>query len=107
MNFRRDILAIGVAAVVTAGLGALMILPNIYPVREPLGYLAGTVQSYEFHVRKIGTDGFFDVTLDRGERLRVRATGDLVPGDRTCVRAVRRGDRVEGYLVPLAKCEAG
>jgi hypothetical protein len=107
MIFWRDILAIGVATVVTAGLGALVIIPNVYPVQEPLGYLAGTVQSYEFRVGKISARGYFDVKLDRGETMRVRSSGESVPGDRICVRAVRRGDLVEGYLVPMAKCQSG
>lgn len=107
MIFWRDTLAIGLAIVVTAGLGALMIVPNIYPVPKPLGYVPGTVRSYEFRVSKLSARGFFEVSLDRGETLRVRSSGEPVPGDRICVRAVRRGDLVEGYLVPMAKCQSG
>jgi hypothetical protein len=104
---RRDILALGVAAVATAGLGALVILPNVYPAREPLGYLPGTALSYEIRVGKVSTRRLLDVKLDRGEVVRGGAAGGVVPGDRVCVRAMRRGDLVDGHLVQMAQCSGG
>ena len=100
----RDVMALGVAAVATAGLGALVIMPNVYPAREPLGYLAGTALSYEFRVGKLGARGLLEVQLDRGEVLRVRSSGDVVPGDRVCVRAVQRGEVIEGTLAAMNHC---
>jgi hypothetical protein len=101
---RRDVLALGVAALATAGLGALVIVPNVYPLREPLGYLPGTVLAYEFRVTKLSTGGVFDIRLDMGETLRVPATDGVGPGDRVCLRAVRRGDLIQGTLVALERC---
>lgn len=100
----RDVLAVGLAVLVAAALGALVILPQVYPKREVLGYLAGTAQSYEFRATKLRSGGFLDVTLDRGETIRLRASGDIVPGDRICVRATLRGSLIEGYLVAMDRC---
>lgn len=107
MVWWRDVLAISVAAVAVAGLGALVILPNVYPAREPLGYQPGTALSYEFRVSTLSAKGVLEVQLDRGEVLRVRSSGVVVPGDRVCVRAMRRGDLIEGYLVQMAQCSGG
>lgn len=107
MIFWRDVMAIGVAAGATAALGAWFILPNIYPAREPLGYVAGTIQSYEIRVGKLSARGTFDVRLDRGEMVRVIASDVLPPGERVCLRASRRGELVEGDLVPMKHCPGG
>lgn len=100
----RDVPAIGLAALVVAALGALVILPQVYPKRELLGYLAGTAQSYEFRATKLGSGGYLDVTLDRGETIRLQSSGEIVPRDRVCVRATRRGSLIEGYLVAMERC---
>ena len=101
----RDGLAIGVAALATAALGAFFIFPAVYPTHTPLGYLPGQILSYEVSVTKLGgTRGIFAVRLDRGETVRVKAEDTLVPGDRVCVRAVQRGDLIQGFLVPAARC---
>lgn len=107
MIFWRDIVALGVGAVATAALGAMVILPNVYPKREPLGYVRGTILDYEFRVGKLSAGGVFDVRLDRGEAMRVGAQDSLVPGDRVCIQAVRRGTLIEGFLVPMERCSGG
>ncbi len=100
----RDLLAIGLAVLVAAALGALVILPQVYPKREALGYLPGRAQSYEFVAGKLRSGGFLNVVLDRGETIRLRSSGDTVSGDRVCVRATRRGTLIEGYLVAMERC---
>jgi hypothetical protein len=105
--FWRDHLAIGAAAIATAVLAALVVVPAFYPKREPLGYLPGTILSYEFRVTKLGTRGIFDVRLDRGDKITLTAGGAaaaMVPGDRVCIRALQRGDLVQGYMVPMDRC---
>lgn len=105
MTFWRDRLGLGLAAVVAAGLAALTIVPVLYPAGEPLGYLGGTVLSYEVRVSKLGgTTGTFNLRLDGGEVLQVAATKLLVPGKRVCVRASRRGTMIEGVLVSADHC---
>ena len=100
----RDVLAIGLAVLVAAALGAQVILPQVYPKREALGYLPGTAQSDEFAAGKLSSGGFLNVMLDRGETIRLRSSGDTVSGDRVCVRATRRGTLTEGYLVAMERC---
>lgn len=103
----RDILALGGAVAVTAAMGAVFILPAVYPQAERLGYLSGTVGHYEVTVTKYGgTRGTFEVRLDQGAVVRVAAQESLVPGARVCVRAVQRGARVEGHLVAMERCPA-
>jgi hypothetical protein len=107
VNLWRDYLAIAVAAVATAGLAAAVIIPAVYPEREALGYLPGTILSYEFRVTKLGTQGLFDVRLDRGDELALTVgsmAAELFPGDRVCIRAMQRGDLVQGYIVPMDRC---
>lgn len=105
--FARDTLALGAAAVAVATLGGIFILPAVYPTRVPIGYVAGTIRSYEVRTAKYGgTGGRFEVQMDRGEVMRVPARDGLVPGDRVCVRAVQRGDVVEGMLVAVDRCSA-
>jgi hypothetical protein len=107
MIFWRDVAVLSAFAIVTLGVSALIVRSYHNSPSEPLGYLHGTVLSYAVVITEEGgTRGFFDLSLDRGEDLRVRATGQLVPGDRVCVRAVRRGKLVEGHLVPLDRCAA-
>ncbi len=107
MNFARDALALGVAAVAVAVPGGLFILPAIYPTRLPIGYVAGTILSYEVRTTMYGgTRGRFEVQLDRGEEVRVPASGELVPGARVCIRAVQRGEVIEGFLVAMHRCSA-
>jgi hypothetical protein len=81
-----------------------VILPNVYPTPEPLGYQAGTARSYEFRVGPLRARGLLEVQLDRGEVFRVRSSGDVVPGDRVCVRAVQRGEVIKGTLVAMNRC---
>jgi hypothetical protein len=101
----KDILALLAAAIMTAGLAAITILPGVYPARAPLGYVLGTVQAYEFKASKYGgARGVLDIRLDRGERISLRDTGGQVPGDRVCIRATLRGDLIEGYLVSMRDC---
>lgn len=88
-----------------------MIFPSVYPYREPLGYVPGSIRSFEVSVTKYGgTTGLFNVRLDQGAELKVTA-GDgyatLVPGDRVCIRATRRGELVEGDLVSMGRCLSG
>lgn len=104
MIFWKDVLAWATAAVATAGLGAIVILPAVYPAREVLGYLPGVVQSYELFVGPVSARGFLDVRLDNGSDMRVRAAAALAPGEKVCVRAVRRGTLIEGHLVPMDRC---
>lgn len=104
----RDILALFAAAVVTAGLAAITILPGVYPARVPLGYILGTVEAYEFTASKYGgARGILDIHLDRGESIRLQDTGGYGPGDRVCVRATMRGNLIEGYLIGLRNCPEG
>ena len=103
----RDLLAIGVAGLATASVAALWIVPAVYPTHESLGYQTGTVLSYEFRVDSYRARGMLEVQLDRGETVRVPAEVALVPGDRACIRALRRGDLVEGWVVPLDRCSGG
>jgi hypothetical protein len=53
-----------------------------------------------------GTRGRFEVQLDRGGVMRLPASGGLVPGVRVCVRAVQRGEVIEGMLVAMDRCSA-
>jgi len=100
-------MGIGVAALATAALGAWFILPNVYPARERLGFVAGTIQSYDIRVGKLSTSRTFNVRLDGGEIVRVPATEVLSPGERVCLRASRRGNLVEGRLAAKAHCTGG
>ena len=103
----RDAFALGVAAVAVAALGGLFILPAVYPTRVQIGYVAGTILSYEVRTTKYGgTRGSFNVQLDRGEVMRLPARNELVPGDRACIRAVQRGELIEGMLVAMERCSA-
>lgn len=105
MIFWRDVAPLGAAAVAAVGLAVLSIRANHQPPSEPLGYLRGTVLSYAVQVSEAGgTRGFLDLRLDGGEQLRVPAAGLLVPGNRACVRAGKRGNRIEGHLVPPDRC---
>lgn len=101
----RDGLALGVGGITMGALGGVFVMLAVFPERVPLGYLAGTILSYEVTVTKLGgTQGVFAVGLDRGESLTVAADGPWVPGDRVCVRAVLRGSVVAGFLVAPARC---
>jgi hypothetical protein len=104
MIFWKDVLARATAAVATAGLGAIVILPAVYPAREAVGYLPGVVQSYELRVGSVSAQGFLAVRLDQGTDMRVRAAAALAPGEKVCVRAVRRGSLIDGHLVPMDRC---
>lgn len=107
MSIRRDAMALGVAAFVTTVLGGLFILPAVYPPHVAMGYVEGTILAYGVQTTKYGcTHGWFEVRLDRGEVMRVQARDGLVPGDRACIRAVQRGDLIEGTLVAMERCSA-
>lgn len=96
-------LAISLAVLVAAALGALVILPQVYPKREALGYLPGTAQSDEFAAGKLSSGGFLNVMLT-GRDDPAAVSGDTVSGDRVCARATRRGTLIEGYLVAMERC---
>jgi hypothetical protein len=101
----RDTVALGVAALAVAVLGGLFILPAVYPPRVAIGYVEGTILSYEVRTTMYrGTRGRFELRLDRGEVIRVDARDGLVPGDRVCVRAVQRSEVIEGMLVAPDRC---
>jgi hypothetical protein len=103
---RSDILALAFAAIVTAGLAAFTILPGSYPPRAPLGDVPGTVEAYALRVTKLGgTRGLLRVRLDRGEAIKVQDTGGQIPANRVCIRAVKRGDLIEGYVVDMSRCQ--
>ena len=89
------------------GLAALMIVPAIYPQRVVLGYVPGTILSYEVQTTRYGgTHGQFEVKLYRGEAMRLAARDGLMPGERACIRAVQRGELIEGMLVAMDRCFA-
>lgn len=103
----RDGLALVVARIAAGAHGGLFILPAVYRKRLAPGDLSGTILSYEVRVSKYGgTWGSFAVWLDREEALRVAAQDGPVPGDRVCIRAVQRGDMVEGFLVAMERCSS-
>ncbi|WP_146037978.1 hypothetical protein [Tabrizicola aquatica] len=93
------------AAAATLVLAALFILPAVYPPRQPLGYVAGTILSYAVRVTTYGgARSSFEVRLDRGETSTVAAAGPArVPGVRVCSRAVQRGHLGLGHL-PGDRC---
>jgi hypothetical protein len=69
--------------------------------------VAETILSFEVRTTKYGgTRGRFAVHLDRGEVIRVSASGGLAPGERVRIRGVQWGGVIEGVLVAMDRCFA-
>lgn len=103
----RDNMTLAGLIILTASLSALAIRSHHLSASEPPAYLTGSVLAYEVTVTKGGgTRGYFMVRLDRGEVVRVAAQAGVAPGMRVCVRAVKRGERINGFLVADSKCPA-
>ena len=107
MVFLKDLFVLGGAAILAVGLGGVFIFRGAYVPTTQIGYLRGTILSYEVVVTKSGMATYFHLQLDTGDTVRV-ASGQRdatsIPGDRVCIRASKEGNLVQGWLVADEKC---